>query len=1178
MFKIFILTLCLWLLPLQSAKSSSIDGVSVITPVSYAVDSKWGDTLKSKSLLALANMAGKDVKKEVLEKLKPYESSLLKYFPSQKEYNTFINATLDQGISTHLQKINDPNMKAFSKYLGNTLMANIAARILDKEGIKNSSRKSAWIAKLLTPFNQCINSAKNAYYEGLHCVDALSSSLVPTIGSAIVFEKTNDNISSNLDPSKRQAFNLERVKQYQNCVGSSSSPEKVHQCALDSIRTGVIKVSDQELDKVLKSNIPNLIEQSHIKQKAMASFNKCSNSVGKTSSDVPLEKQFKNCIDQLLKEAGGLIVQNTIANNKSVIETMGAKEANQLASKESAKFESCVAELIKKRDAKGQSGLVDTSSCQNNAKSHVTLNVISNTLKDSAEEFIPNKSMAKQVSDKSLDQLNKCWNPQADKNSQEACLKTTIIGFSKNIASIKLDSAIPSDIKEKNTIKNDSLVSLGSCLSNNLPKDITGSKDISSDISKCTEPLTINVAKAVATIQVKNSAKDKLTNAEIDSLIKSKVDKDFVSCLGKNPSDSQLNKCIDTLTKESAKVISRKSFDKEIDDFIKSNGGLTILSLSQNDVNKFRDSLNMSNESCIESQSKEKEIINHVNKCLKESIKKIALFLGEAKFNSSVASMYKDRPNEQKALASEFKSSFGKCLSSKDEANFSLDDYTKNISICSNQIEKSTTLKVAQDQVDSSLNNYLKDSGKLDNSQLRTNLRDQLLNDFKTCTAKSADTNSCVDNLKKSATKEIVINYGRIETKMQLNTEKMPEKISMVEGQFKECLNKTSSNAKLSEELDECIKYYALSLAQELGTLKFNNVITGAVGSDGFKQHESEINSILSGYVQCLDKLKPLKLSDDILNKITICTKSLETNGISFVSKTLSKWMSSENKSLANQDIKDSFAELIPCLTFLLPSSPVSSDLQENTDSILKPVAKLLGQYIDYNPENAKETLEGVLETIKVDLNNENETQQAKVDLLDLIYKNGSLDQFFKSFVRGEVLNAFKGVSHDEISEELKNSLTRKENFEQIFNSADGVKIKDTIFKDIIKPVLLNNKSISSPDMSAKIESIKNDVIKTLINAPTFGQELVRSNIQGQINQISGLKKFFAKTFYGKSSLDWDKLRNTPHGKAAEEFINEKILVPKFKGVEISPQEMAKITKQAEAMVTEAVKNSKSGK
>ena len=380
----------------------------------------------------------------------------------------------------------------------------------------------------------------------------------------------------------------------------------------------------------------------------------------------------------------------------------------------------------------------------------------------------------------------------------------------------------------------------------------------------------------------------------------------------------------------------------------------------------------------------------------------------------------------------------------------------------------------------------------------------------------------------------------------------------------------------MANHLDECTKQFALDFAKQLGALKLKYLLKQALGTEGFDAHKKDIDTALSRYNQCLDGLKKYSMNDGLTAKLSICTDSLTNSGMSLVRSNISQWMGSNEevqKDAALIMIKEEFATFLPCLSVLLPASPYTPELQENIDSSVKPLAVLLAHYIEYNPENAKQTLDGIIKNLSVDINDVAATTQAKHNLLDFLYKSGGLDQFIKAIVRGTVKDALAGISEKDVPADLRSILLKKENFEEIFNSPEGSKIKDAVMARILKPALINGEDLQGPVYKENMANIKDTVVKLLLDAPSFGEQAIKLSIQKQINDMAGVTKFFAKIIYGGDSLQWEKVRLTKKGKEAEDFIKNHLLTPKFKGMPQTQAEQKKINEEAEKLVKEAVKS-----
>lgn len=436
-----------------------------------------------------------------------------------------------------------------------------------------------------------------------------------------------------------------------------------------------------------------------------------------------------------------------------------------------------------------------------------------------------------------------------------------------------------------------------------------------------------------------------------------------------------------------------------------------------------------------------------------------------------------------------------------------------------------------------------------------------------------AKLDKCIGDLTKSATKAIVLSYEKKQIKDQLNADFTPLELKPVEDAFVACTDKAYPDNQVSAAMDECTKNFALEFARTLGDLKLNSLLKSMLGTQGFNEQKKSINSILGAYNECLNNLKTTKMNDGLLDKITICTDGLEQRGINFISSTVNTWMTTAEKDAATVMIKNEFAKFVPCLGGLLPASPYSPKLQSEVESVLKPVALLLANYIEYSPENAKRTLDEITHKLSTDLKDVASNPESRKELIETLYNNGALDQFLKSMVRSEVKVALESVSENELPKDLRALLITKENFDKIFSTPEGQSIKSLVMDKILKPVLMEQASLSSPLMVAGMDSIKDKVVKMLVSSPNFGDQIIKTSVQNQINDMGGFTKFFAKALYGKGSLNWENVRTTGKGISAENYIRENILLPKFRGQKLSSAEENKINEEAEKLVKAAVKS-----
>lgn len=1028
-----LLTVVLLLCVSLSAVSGEIDNISLITPMSYDRPSSSSQNIKSKIKVTLGDWVNTDVVAEVKKKIEPYKKDLASYFSSQAELDAFVAKVATEGKNSYLgNNLTDAGLIQFYKHLGNQLIGGIASRILSNEGVKDAERRKLWVAKMLTPFNLCINRSSNSMYDASHCLDALTSSLVPSAGIGIVYELSRSNLGSSIPDSHKTAFYNDQVTLYKDCMRKSAGQASdVKNCALVAMRNGVQKVTDTQLSMTINKAASSSAAGKSIKTNVWPGFTACTSKVGTNkSSSEPLSDQFMNCIDDLVKSTGTLLVQDKLTHTSAITGNFTKEEMNKLVLDKMNSFKACVDDQ-KAKDIR-KNGMLNTDKCEGQITNDVTYKVVVKTLSKTAyDSFKDSSDTAAKLSKEGKTLLDKCWDNNQSSSQREGCLRKTILSFSNSVAAIKLDKAIPDNLSIKDDVVKSSLKDLQKCMDKKLPDNISEASNLSAITDACSGSLTQNVAKAVARETVRMKARESnLGPKETEALLVSAVDQKFTSCIGSNPTDDKIDKCKGELTKNVAVTLATKQ--------IRSNA--------------------------------------------------------EGKIS----------PAETDTLVSTLvNQKFSGCIGSNPS---------------------------------------------------------------------DAQLDKCVADLTKSATKAIVLGYSKKQIKEQLNADKTPTKIKPVEEAFAACVDKERKPEKTSAELDECTKQFSIGFAKTLGELKLTTLLRSVLGTEEYNSQKKNIDDILGKYNSCLDDLQKVKMGDELLNKLTLCTDSLQKRGVNFVTSTVNNWMSSEQKDAATIMVKNEFANFVPCLGALMPSAPYSQRLDQNVQSVMKPVASLLAQYIDYSPEDAKKTLDEIIKKLSGDLKDVASNPKSRKELIDYLYQNGALDQFLKSMVRGKVKEALDQTPDSEVPRELKDSLLSKANFDTIFATPEGQQIKDVVMEKMLKPMLMEQASMESPLIKAGMDVVQGKVTRLLVYSPNFGDLLIKNSIQGKINNKSGFTKFMAKMVYGSNSMNWEKVRLTPNGKIAEDYIREKYLMAKFSGTPLSRNEEDKIMKEAEKLVESAVK------
>lgn len=1029
-----LLTLLSILSNVTLVSAGELDAIDLISPTSYVRPSTISQTAKSKLQVGIGDAFNIDVVAKVKVKIAPYKADLASYFPKAGELDSFIDRIVVDGKNSIIgNDLTDAKLIKYYEHLGNNLIGGFSNKILEVEGVIDPARRTIWVNKITRPFKSCIATAKNALYDANHCLDALTSSLVPSTGIGLVYELSRQSLSSSLPENQKEKFNVEQAQYYKSCMRATvNAAADVKNCALQSMKSGVLKITEPKLGKTIEKAASSMTAARAIKQEVWPVFNQCTQKVGLVSNDkTPLTDQFMNCIDTLFQNTGVQLVQDKVLHNATVKSNFSKIETGKLAIEKGESFKNCLADQKNKNIR--VDGLLNTARCENLVTNEVTYKVVLKTLVDTARDSFKTDEKAKAgASAESEKFLNACWNDEQSGPEREGCLRKTILSVSQFIAKMKLDKSIGDDIKNKEELVSSALKDFSNCLEKNLPANISEANNLSAKTSLCSNKLTVDMALKVAQESVRSkSAEQKMNEDEINQLIKTYVDTKFKACIGSAPGDADLNRCSGELKKNAA--ISLASFQ------IKNNAQ---------------------------------------GKMTPAETDKLLSVLVDQKFTTCLG----DSPS------------------------------------------------------------------------------DKVLN-------------SCVANLTKAATKSIVLAYQQKQIKAQLNADVTPADLKPVEDAFSACTEKDYPSEEVSSAMDDCTKNYALDFARALGDLKLNSLLKSMLGTQGFNEHKKNIDNMLGKYHDCLNDLRNTSMNDNLLGKITVCTDGLQERGINFISSTVNTWMTAEEKDAATIMIKNDFARLLPCMSGLLPTSPFSEKMEQETKSILKPVALILAQYIEYSPETAKRTLDEITLKLATDLKDVASNPASRKELIEMLYNNGALDQFLKSMVRAQIKTAFDTIPETELTNSLKNILLSKDNFDKIFATEEGKAIKNIVMENILKPVLMDQASLSSPLMVAGMDAVKDKVVKMLVFSPHFGDQIIKTSIQNQINNMGGMTRFFAKAIYGKSSLDWEKVRTTEKGKGAEDFIKENILMPKFKGQVRSASEDKKINEEAEKRVKAAVKS-----
>lgn len=1150
---------------LQNAFANSLQNVSLILPRAYSSNS---GLLKTVTSSFLVDTVGEftNIEEVIKKKLSPYEDVMEKYYSKEqrealiKNVSTHINDRILMGDMTDSRAINMAN------YIGQEFVGKIFERVLEVEGITDPLKRQAWSQKLLGPFKQCIQNSSNYLYDASGCIESLTSSLVPNVGLALTYEMSNEKLAGALAEQEREGFVNERTEAYQECFGSSNKDaQSVTNCALDSIKEGVVLISEGKVQTTINEATSDPVAQRRIFQRSTAPFKLCIGKVG-SASNLPYDKQINNCLDTLISNVGQQMVPLKISQNESVVNALSSRELENLLPQKQAEFKACINQMIEQDQRVG--GLIDSGLCERRLTNNITRTVLLKVFNTNVQSNLSSseKSLSDEIFENAKNSLDGCWSEDIQGQEKNDCMKNAISGLSLDIANEKIQNEIGSESERAISIRSNLTSEFSQCLNSSLVGNLSEDPELNNKIGKCTGELTKNSAMKIAELQLSEIIGDKFSGTEKAHIINKHVYLDLDRCLGDLPTEEILAKCVDSLKKNASLDIAGLSFSEEIDKFIKTNGGKDRLGMKTSDVQKLKLKLKEDLTKCIEAISST-DPMSEINECIKGRIKELALTLGGYQFNSSAAPLYNGREDVLSGFYNTFNQNFSSCLSKNDGVENSLDSYMSNLSVCTNDISAQTMESMGQDQIRFALAQNLKDRPGISREDQREKIAIDLLTPFRDCLNKEAVKEKCINELKANATKRIVEQYAHNEVEFQLNTSVIPHTLQAILNEFKFCMANT--DASNSRAQDNCVKTFSIKFAGALGELKVKAILTSTLGSSDYSLNEEKINDVLKDYNKCLRNLNVKEYVNEVTDGVTECISFLQKNAEDIVKTTAASWISTASPF---EDFNTILASSLPCFATLVPASPYNENLQENVDSALKPVAIILGQYLDYNIAEAKNDLPVVLEKLLKDLN-QGESEQARSNLVDTLVETGALDQLIKAIILDKVKTGLSEIPDSELPQAVKDKIASKENLNSIFAGETAQAIRDIVATNILRPVLVNGESMTGEKVAPAIEDVTKKVTEALATSDRFGKEIIQASVQNQINNMSSVKTFFGKLLYGKDSFRWSNVRNSSKGQIAENFIATSILLPRLRGDNLSAQELERINRQAEELVTDAVKN-----
>lgn len=1093
------------------------------------------------------------------------------------------------------------------RVIADTLMVPIGDRLLASKNVESAAARKIWVERVVGAYKACLQIADNLM-EADRCTDKANASAAQNVGLAVVHEVVRSKVASSIGargPSgdgERLKFRQAWDANYRACIGTTplgdSAADVTERCALRTVRGAIQDASLQVLHGKLVEKLDDS-QAEEIEAQLRPKFERCV----QASSEGP---QFERCIDQLVVDAGARTVAYRVAHELSVVPAIPKdSERQKYGESLSARFRACMdAKLQAERTrlarrqpspagTRNANGILEVGNCAEQVESTVTLLVANHDFGDTAEKYLGSDDpSAAAVANQARATLNKCWKPDQSAAQRASCVRQGVIVLAQGIASRTMEAKTPAALLAQNpSLKATHLSQFGNCLNRELPADITNATRRDQKLSFCTAELIRSVATPIAEFKVRAALQSHMGGNDLDALVAAEVKGGFARCLGTAPSSALLDRCTVQLVSSVSKQAGQRLIPAEVEAYLAKSK--TQLSAEEHaalstDLNRTVGELG----ECLDKrltadQARRADTLSE--SCFKEKINDVVSILADLQYGRETSRLYEDRPETQREIKAKFIADLNQCVgASAASAQVSLDDHVKKVFSCADASSVQVTRDVGQDQLQHALTTYFKDSPAYSFARERDRVNLAILPRFKDCLSGvranhvSEDRARCVERMQRQMTELVVLGIGRAQVQVQLGRLDRPQTVA-VERAYSGCVRNQPGGRDMTDRLDGCIRTYILNLTNEVARLKVNETIKETFGTKEYATAKAQIDEQLQSFAGCLDHLKTAKVGLALVDGVNACAEDLQADARDLIRSRLKVWLSAGEAELAaGAAAKRLLVEQLPCLDALIPSTPVTINPVEtdvnralggDVDGTLQGLARMFKDYIDYDALKADHDLDAVLKSIAADLRTVG-PEQARERLVETLIERGAMDQFIKSFVRGGVADSLDSLPQDEkFSAEVRAKLLQKGVYEELFRGPAGQQMQQAAVEQIVKPVLIEGKSLAEPALVQAKNNLRARVAHRLADMPAFGDVLIQVSIQRQMDDLGAATRLFARVLYGSDSLKWAKVRMTPKGREAETYIRDQILKPKMVEGSLSKEEEARRMEVAKEMVTKAVKS-----
>ena len=636
---------------------------------------------------------------------------------------------------------------------------------------------------------------------------------------------------------------------------------------------------------------------------------------------------------------------------------------------------------------------------------------------------------------------------------------------------------------------------------------------------------------------------------------------EFVKCAGESLSGkttATIDTCKRDVTRVGGAMISESVIPAEIEKFVAKRGGLEALRMNKEDQQKLATGVLDKQKTCLAQDVPADKAEENLDVCMRKSIQDIALPLGERVLNQRV------RKHLEEDASETVRTAFRKDLTTCTDA-VTLSNYDKELDRCELELSRIYTARIARESVGG-----IVEAGLADDPKARKAVSEKLEKKIKEIEkAKDGDEiDRKAHELKAEGTFEVTKRAMHKEAKEKLGSAKLPKELSDLDELLKKCLEGAKPGAY------ECAAAYVRDFTKELGTQSIQKQLAArGVSTDG------KLRTQLAGHFHtCVDEIKlPVikaaefkKIAADFKKSAELCATDVEKKAVSMVAKsTLIPAATAHTKNAAvRAKTEKVIGEAVDCLSEM--DGLKNGSTQSNVQGLLKAVES----YYAYNPQAANQSLEAAIGDVKKDLAQYG-AAGAQDRLIDNMSKHGVLDQLMKAAIRDEVRSGLKGARKDDLpSDKVLNQILTTQNFDKIFTPAVLAKLRATFAQHMMKPMLLEGKSLDSPDVRKAKIALRSEVSLILAQSPHFGTMIANSSVQKSMNKMDGTTRFFAQMMYGDRATNWDAVPESQAKEQARQYIQQKLLYPKIVGLRVSPSEEARHHEKAKELVMSAVTGS----